>query len=190
MINPYCESLQVFFSEMVYYGLLKVEDAQCFRTDVTIEPTSYILFTSAICLALINSFVMKAVTQYFREIHVTCIQDVVNENVLNLEDIADHEDSNDESRLSQAKSKIHPVPVLFTDRYRWLLRREDEMSVSRKYDNPVYPSDSSCSEQESNVGNETGWGAMAMPRDTDVVSLSVDDSSLYTHETVGDRAEK
>jgi hypothetical protein len=140
MINPYCESLKGFFAEMVYYGLLKDEDAQCFRTDVKIEPTFYLLFTSAICLALINSFVMKAVSQYFRDIHFTCIQDVVGAKSSTFE----HPDFQEESFSTEtiAKSKIHPVPVLFTDRYRWFLRREDEMSLSRESENPAYSSDS------------------------------------------------
>jgi hypothetical protein len=139
MINPYCEALKGFFSEMVYYGLLKDEDAQCFRTDVKIEPTFYLLFTSAICLALMNSFVMKAISQYFREIHFTCIQDVFNEDISNLEGSSDTEENGSSEAL--AKSKIHPVPVLFTDRYRWLLRREDELQLSQNCENPVYISD-------------------------------------------------
>jgi hypothetical protein len=178
MINPYCDSLKGFFAEMVYYGLLKDEDAQCFRTDLKIEPTFYLLFTSAICLALINTFVMKSVAQYFRDIHIACIHDVVNENIANLEDLADIENS-DISATS--KSKIHPVPVLFTDRYRWFLRREDAVSLSPMYETPIFSSDSS--EPESMHGNEGGWGAEAMIRKSEVRDLSFEDSSIYTVNT-------
>jgi hypothetical protein len=136
MINPYCEALKGFFAEMVYYGLLKDEDAQCFRTDVKIEPTFYLLFTSAICLALINSFVMKAVSQYFRDIHFTCIQDVVAAKSSSFPDVQEENWSIETSE----KSKIHPVPVLFTDRYRWFLRREDEMSLAQESENLAYSS--------------------------------------------------
>ena len=68
MVNPYCNSLDGFFADMVYYGILKEEDAQCFKADVNVEPTFYVLLVAAIVLALVNAFVMKAASQYFREI--------------------------------------------------------------------------------------------------------------------------
>lgn len=184
MINPYCESLKGFFAEMVYYGLLKDEDAQCFRTDVKIEPTFYLLFSSAICLALINAFVMKAVSQYFRDIHFTCIQDVINEKTLTTED-PDFEEENGSFETS-AKSKIHPVPVLFTDRYRWFLRREDEASLSRESENPAHSSDSfepeSIYDTEAGLEAETKcWETDSRKAESDVFDISLDDASLYTN---------
>jgi hypothetical protein len=189
MINPYCKSLKGFFAEMVYYGLLKDEDAQCFRTDVKIEPTFYLLFTSAICLALINTFVMKAVSQYFRDIHSTFIQGVVDEKSATFED-PDFQDENCNNIETSAKSKIHPVPILFTDRYRWFLRREDEVSLSSR-ESEIPASSSELFEPESIYDTEVGLEAETKPWDiddvrkveSDVFDISMDDASLYTDTT-------
>ena len=125
MINPYCNSLKGFFSDMVYYGILKDEDAQCFKTDVQVKPTFYLLFSGAIVLALLNSFVMKAVSQYFRDCTASPLETLHNmqgEELANFDDRADIESINQDEPLEVGK--IHPVPVLFTDQYRWFLLRE------------------------------------------------------------------
>lgn len=121
MINPYCAPLQRIFAELSYYGLLKEEDAQCLRTDVKVESTFYVLFIGTVSLAVLNTFVMKAVAQFFRDRETTFIfaagQGAV---VSDLGDLTEFEMSNGEA----ASHKIRPVPVLFTDRFRWLLHRE------------------------------------------------------------------
>jgi hypothetical protein len=125
MINPYCNSLRGFFSDLVYYGILKDEDAQCFKTDVQVMPTFYLLFSGAIVLALINSFVMRAVSQYFRDCTASPLENLRNMNrdkLANFDSLGGIESVNqDEMEVG----KIHPVPVLFTDQYRWLLQRKE-----------------------------------------------------------------
>jgi hypothetical protein len=68
MINPYCESLRGILGEFVYNGLLKDEDAQCFKVNINVQPTFYILFAAALVLMAVNGFVMNAVSQCFREL--------------------------------------------------------------------------------------------------------------------------
>lgn len=116
---------------MVYYGILKDEDAQCFKTDVEVKPTFYLLFSAAIVLALINSFVMRAVSQYFRDCTTSPLENlhhVQREKLANFNDLDDIESINQDEPLEVGK--IHPVPVLFTDQYRWFLQREDAPSSS------------------------------------------------------------
>lgn len=67
MVNSYCGSLGGFFSQMVYFGILKAEDAQCFSVQSSMEEGAYVLAAGAVLLALLNTFVTKAVTQYFRD---------------------------------------------------------------------------------------------------------------------------
>jgi hypothetical protein len=124
MINPYCGALDGLFAELVYYGILKEEDAQCFRADVSVEPTFYVLFCAALVLVLINTFVMKAVSQYRREMDRKMKLYHYNHKAEDLDDLRAHEieGSSDSSATS---TSIHPAPVLFTDRFRWLLYRED-----------------------------------------------------------------
>ena len=100
---------------MVYYGILKEEDAQCFRVEARIEGASYVLAVGSILLALLNTFVMRAVNQYFRD-----------------EDLSKREfkavpgrDGEEIEDNFEALRRIKPVPVLFTDAFRWFLKRED-----------------------------------------------------------------
>lgn len=125
MINPFCETLDGLFSEMVYYGILKNEDSECFKVDVSISPTFYVLFAAAVVLALINSFVMQAVSQRFRDGEASDKLTWHDQKVAELDDLAEFDGTlYDETTNEQS---IHPVPVLFTDRYRWFLHREDAM---------------------------------------------------------------
>jgi uncharacterized paraquat-inducible protein A len=117
MINSYCNSLNDTFAQLVYYGLLNEEDAQCFSVGTSIESGSYILAGGAVLLALVNSFVSKAAFQYFRD------QADSNEEEVDADMLGDVEIDNAES----AASNIRPVPVLFTDTFRWLLRTADRI---------------------------------------------------------------
>ena len=127
MINAYCGSFRDLFAELVFYGLLKPEDAQCFRVDSKIEYGSYILLLAAIILALLNTFVMKAVTQYFR--------DKKEQERVTTEDNPSSAKQTDSMVLysmnEHSRGRIHPTPVLFSDTFRWLLRREDQVEGTR-----------------------------------------------------------
>lgn len=125
MINSYCDSLQDTFAKLVYYGILAEEDAQCFSVRSTIEGGSFMLAAGAVLLALLNTFVVKAVIQYSRdkdELEKKCL-DVEPSDVKSdrTSDMASEEESD-----ADHAARIRPVPVLFTDTFRWTLRRDDQ----------------------------------------------------------------
>ena len=105
MINAYCSSLEDTFAQWVYYGLISEEDAQCFSVESAIEPGFFFLAIGAVILALVNTFVNKAAFQYFRDIESVSYKPEGG--------IAEMDDS--------LKEKIRPIPVLFSDTFRWLL---------------------------------------------------------------------
>jgi hypothetical protein len=115
MLNDYCGNLKGTFSQLVYYGILDESDAQCFRVESVLEIGSYILAVAAVLLGLLNSFVMKAVIQYFRDVDA---QEDERQAELNDEEPVE---------FSKALEEIQPVSVLFTDTFRWFLFREDTM---------------------------------------------------------------
>lgn len=115
MINTYCENLKDTFAELVYYGILREEDAQCFRVEARVESASYFLAGAAVALALLNTFVIRAVNQYFRDIDATTKEFKA----------VPGRDGEEVEGLAEAVRRIRPVPVLFTDAFRWFLVRED-----------------------------------------------------------------
>lgn len=115
MINTYCENLKDTFAQMVYYGIIKEEDAQCFRVEARIENASYFLAGGSVALALLNTFVMRAVNQYFRDIDASDKEFKA----------APGREGEEVEDLPEAIRHIQPVPVLFTDAFRWFLVRED-----------------------------------------------------------------
>jgi hypothetical protein len=119
MVNSYCGSLDGFFSELVFYGILKDEDAQCFSVMSSIEGGFYVLAAGAILLALVNTFVTKATKQYSRDQVELHRQSQIEEHSSRLEDCK-------EVDVDSTETTIHPVPVLFTDTFRWLLRRDED----------------------------------------------------------------
>lgn len=132
MINPYCESLQDFFAGMVYFGILKEEDAQCLKTDISVEPTFFLLFVAALVLTLMNTFVMKAERHYFSDIE-SANTILFHQKLGNLEDLAAIEDEiedgicKENTNTGGVVKSIRPVPVMFSDSFRWCLCREDQI---------------------------------------------------------------
>jgi len=104
MINAYCGSLRATFSEMVYFGLLDPDDAQCFRVNTKIENGFYVLVAAALVLAVMNSFVVQALRQVLAE-----------ENETKKAPVCDPD--------SQIEETLRPGPLEFTDVYRVLLRK-------------------------------------------------------------------
>lgn len=113
MINGSCSGLSDAFAQLVYYGVLSEQDAQCFRVESSIEPASYILLAAAVCLAFLNAFVMNANSQYNH--------DEQNDTVSDSSTLS-HE-LHDEDEVAATQHTIRPSPVLFTDKFRWFLAR-------------------------------------------------------------------
>jgi hypothetical protein len=136
MINGYCYELQDTLDMLAYFGILKNEDAQCFRVDAKIESGSYVLLLAAVLLSLLNTCVMNSSKQYFRDRDDAVSREEMKDRMLHqLEGAKDEEEEDDaldkqaEEAASdylegrkEAEEYIKPVPVLFTDKFRWLLR--------------------------------------------------------------------
>jgi len=124
MINSYCDSLKETFGQLVYFGLLKEEDAQCFSVRSSITSGSFLLAFGAVLLALLTSFVTKAVVQYMRDQGEAEKRLRDEEDSLNGSDYMSQADEIGE-RVGGVSARIHPVPVLFTDTFRWLLYQDN-----------------------------------------------------------------
>lgn len=121
MVNSYCGSLDSFFSELVFYGILKTEDAQCFSVKSSIEEGFFILAAGAVLLALVNTFITKATHQYFRDQDEPMRQRQIKEISSRLESA----EEGLQADTDLVESTVRPVPVLFTDTFRWLLIQDD-----------------------------------------------------------------
>ena len=155
MINSYCESFEETFNLLAYFGVLEENDAQCFRVDASIESAAYILAIAAALLNLLNTFVMNAVKQYFRDRDEVISRAELKERMFTQQEggattamnppehrlsskgelVSDEPEQGDESVEKQeqpiasddwegrdeAEAYIKPVPVLFSDKFRWLL---------------------------------------------------------------------
>ena len=131
MINSYCDSLKDTFAQLVYYGILKEEDAQCFSVESSIEGGSFLLAGGSVLLALLNTFVIKAVVQYFRD------KDEVDKRTLEEKQASrmslDTSNTEVEDEADGGFSaRIHPAPVLFTDTFRWALRQDNRLASSSR----------------------------------------------------------
>jgi hypothetical protein len=116
LVNDYCGGLSGTFSALVSSGILDPADAQCFRSQASIEPASYVLIAAAIVLIMLTNFVSKATIQRLREDNEQGLQLQANAT-LSLGN-GDGDNSNDDLPSIE---KLANIPVLFTDQYRWLL---------------------------------------------------------------------
>ena len=129
--NEYCQEYQAILSRLAYFGLLKDEEAVCFNASSTILDGSYLLVAGAIMLALLNTFVTKAVYQYFRDKQ----EETARDAPLSAEDKGEVDEENGDTGREKDEvepdilESIQPVPVLFTDTFRWVLRPEKIIEV-------------------------------------------------------------
>lgn len=124
MVNEYCETLDGFFAELVFYGILKSEDAQCFSIKSSIEKGFLLLAIGAVLLALMNAFITKATAQYCRDsnrpVQLNSTQELGGSTL----ESAGEEGQEVAANHSDSLPPILPPPVLFTDSFRWLLQGE------------------------------------------------------------------
>lgn len=108
MVNIYCDylsELRNLFAQLVHFDLLPEEDAQCFLVEASVSSGFFLMAAGAILLALLNTFVTNATKQYLMELPSATIVPAPPK--------------------MDVRDNIEPSPVLFTDRFRWLLGRED-----------------------------------------------------------------
>lgn len=122
MINSYCENLENMFAQMVYYGVLKEEDAQCFSVSSQIEYGAFFLAAGALLLGFLSSFVFKATSQYLKDVKERARRTKQLERCNLSVDGTSHSDDEGEVTNIGFSGTIHPPPVLFTDSFRWLLK--------------------------------------------------------------------
>jgi hypothetical protein len=112
------------FATLVYYGILDPADAQCFKVEAGIESATYLLIAAAVLLGVVHTFVVKAVTQYERDVSQ------LHTSPVNAK-LGDSESGMSPEEYEQVISRIDPVPVLFTDTFRWVMHREDAVIGTR-----------------------------------------------------------
>ena len=124
---------------MVRYGVIEEEDAQCFTVQAMLEPGSIALVVAAVLLALLNSLVTKAAKQVafdtenerfcLNYARVQCSQNDPTDDGSGTSG-SSHPGGSEEKCGTVAEAKntnpIRPIPVMFTDTYRWLLRSDCE----------------------------------------------------------------
>jgi hypothetical protein len=133
MINAYCKNLEDTFARMVYFGVLKEEDAQCFGITSHIGLNAFISVAGAILLTSIGSFVCKANTQYLRDESCSKLRlKGMNDSNIGFPDEASQTDDDDEVSESGIAKTVRQVPVLFTDTFRWMLKTADDAATSNR----------------------------------------------------------
>jgi Paraquat-inducible protein A len=129
LVNDYCGGLSSTFSALVSSGILDPADAQCFRSQASIEPASYVLIAAAIVLIMLTNFVSRATIQRLREDTERGLQ-LQAGTTLSLENGGGDDDNNSSSNNNNNNNnnndlppveRLANIPVLFTDQYRWLL---------------------------------------------------------------------
>ncbi|GAX20731.1 hypothetical protein FisN_7Hh041 [Fistulifera solaris] len=112
MVNIYCDQLNALkslFSQLVYFGVIEPDDAQCFLVEAQARTGFFFIAAGSILLALMNTFISKAANHYIR--------DNVEKPSLSGIEPKTQVDSD------ELKEEIDPIPILFTDEFRFCLRR-------------------------------------------------------------------
>jgi len=123
LINRYCDGLEDTFSTLLYYGILREDDAQCFRVRAHVEAGTYILILSAFALAFLETFVMRALFQYQRD--KAAEEDVGHQDDCGLDETTTQ--MIETMDVDETVEKITPAPVMFSDLFRWLLTSEKDL---------------------------------------------------------------
>lgn len=134
MINAYCDPLNGTFNALSNTGLLKQEDAQCFRVDANVEAASWLLVAASILLYVLTHFITSASLQKVQDEDVPTerrfhsdrwpkktnqqlvVSDTMDTTVNASMDVDDSEEEGSDAS-TERKIKISPVPPRFTDYY-------------------------------------------------------------------------
>lgn len=132
MLNNFCSSLEFTLNLLVYYGVLDEGDAQCFALEASIMAGAYLFVPLICCLAFFNAFVAKAYVQHLREKQEE--EDEASED----EKLRAFDRTTWDSR-ADALRNIKKPQVLFTDTFRWTLRRQTNASFNDTWKNKSSP---------------------------------------------------
>jgi hypothetical protein len=159
MINGFCGSLEDTFASLAYYGIIADEDAQCFRVNARVQGSLWVLLAAAIVLAIMSHFISKAASQQERDLDIKSEKEETGHD-RNLycpsDDYSECEKSFQcnpvDKENNQLAPLIKPVPLLFTDYYRWFLYKDNTFADEKTLKVGVgLPMDEECSKSLSTV---------------------------------------
>jgi hypothetical protein len=153
MVNVYCEGLRGTFTSMAYYGILREEDAQCFRVDASVESASWILVVASIILCLVNHFIVSASNQKTQDDEIPAERRLHSDRWLQNKEPADLtvgmtmsvsvDEEDDWVDLVDNEPSISPIKPRFTDYYYFATFIEEGSSgeeLSADVETAVFPS--------------------------------------------------
>jgi len=141
MINAYCGSLQGTFNSLAYYGILREEDAQCFRVNASVERASWILVSASMILCLLNHFIVGAASQKVQDDDTPAERRLHSDRWLQSKSStltvgvtmtrsADDEEGSDWIDLEDVREpNVSPVPPRFTDFFAFATRRFEDLGA-------------------------------------------------------------
>ncbi len=144
MINAYCDPLNGTLNMLANSGILKQEDAQCFRVDATVEAASWLLVTASILLYVLNHFVTSASRQKIQDEDIPSERRFHSDRWVNKSDqvlvatdtmdttinaTMDVDSEEEDSSSLERKIKISPVPSRFSDYYYFATARSQSQSA-------------------------------------------------------------
>lgn len=137
MVNEYCVSLDGIFATLVQFNLLEVEDGQCFYVRSMVESGTYLLMLGTIFLAVLSLFVTKAAGQKLHEDDVAARRqkmltfdlDPFPESSARINGARTEAESaanvsSTEKSGNSLVGQIRPVPIHFTDIFKYIMSRE------------------------------------------------------------------
>jgi hypothetical protein len=124
MINAYCEGLETLFTTLSFYGILKAQDAQCFRVDAQVQAASWLLVAASVILCIANHFVATAALQMKQDKEDASDKRLHADGWLAKETMSLNEEE-DGNASSNENVSIAPVAPRFTDFYSYALTKKE-----------------------------------------------------------------
>lgn len=138
MVNTYCDQqpeLKEAFGFLAFFRVIDQSDAQCFRVQSDIEIGFYFIAAATLLLAFVNTFIKRAADQYLHD-------------KTEVPSLQQHDgDVNKTAVAEKVRGQIAPPPMLFSDRFRWFLIRQDSVAPTLQ----IFASFSSSNRMNSNL---------------------------------------
>ncbi|KAL3802097.1 hypothetical protein HJC23_010853 [Cyclotella cryptica] len=142
IINVYCDSLEILFTTLSFYGILKEIDAQCFRVNASIEKAAWFLDAASLFLSYVNHFVITASSQMEQDKSVPPERRLHTYLWWTTQETMSLDEGEDGHEVLNNEVIISPVASQFTDFYfctvrtgdcsepsNAVLRRDEDMGV-------------------------------------------------------------
>lgn len=131
LINDYCGGLEDTFAMLQYYGILGVNESQCFRVSARLQSATWILIASSIVLSIVNHIISSAALQQEEDLKMSLTSSSHSSSFDDHDVLPNNLTDDGEETNGRRFHRLHLLEAIrFSDCYSCFLQQNSDHSYS------------------------------------------------------------